>query len=340
MSKNFEEITISHSEYIEDILAGTGTPTVFTLQSFPINAGQAGTFPWLSVIAQNYLYYIFEHLSFDVVSTAAQSFSSSTNIALGKVLGRHESDPTIAADNSLVQMENSYGVVVEKPANSWSYHCEISDARMGHYTVRNGAQPSNTDLRMYDQGFFEIASSGLPQASVNFGQLRVNYTVRLIRPFYIAGLIGNTIRSAHYVSSNAASATPLGTTSIATGGVDNIGLTLTSTTITFPVTISVGTYLVVIQWNFSTNPAVVSPAVTFTNCAIASNFINAQAGTTGGTSVCPANGTASTQLEMSFYVTVNAPGNSQAVITLGAAGTLGTATGMNLNVIQWNPLSL
>lgn len=341
-SEDLSTTTIIHREYIEDVLAGTGTPTVFTLQSFPCNPGQSASFPWLSVASQNWLYYDFEELTFEFISTSATSFSSATNIALGTVIGRHEDDPTIPVDGSLAQMLNSFGAETAKPAESWKYHVHLDKTRMGHYTIRTGSQPTNTDLRMYDQGYFEIASSGLPQASVNFGQLWVSYKVHLYRPFYIAGLIGQTIRCAHYQSTAATftNAAPLGTVALTTAANsrgDTIGLTFTSTVINFPITISTGTYMVWIRWQANSTAALVAPTLSATNGTLRTGIFTGAV--KAGFNIAPNDGETSVEMTETGFIAVNAPGSSQCSITVGGAGTLPTGGTeiLDIIVVQYNP---
>jgi hypothetical protein len=341
----YETVVISHREYIEDVIGSNNSPSIFTLQSFPVNPGQAGTFPWLSVIAQNYLLYEFEELEFEFISTSAMSFSSSTNTLLGKVLARHEDDPTVPADTSLYQMENSYGIEVAKPAESWIYKVPLEKPRMGHFTVRTGAQPTNTDLRMYDQGFFEIATSALPGANTNVGQLFVKYTCKFMKPFMIAGLVGQTIKAAHYIGTTYSNAQPIATSVNPTSqGTDTIGLTLTGTAITFPQNISTGNFLCTIIWKSTVAAAVTYPTLSFTNAALATNSAGSTSEWFNNTSTnafTPNAGVTTTQCAITFLVTINAPGNTQAVITLGAAGTLpqGGTESVDIYIVQTNPLT-
>lgn len=51
---------ITHREYVGDISAGTGTPSVFNVTQYAINPGQQNLFQWLSRIASNYESYKFE----------------------------------------------------------------------------------------------------------------------------------------------------------------------------------------------------------------------------------------------------------------------------------------
>ena len=330
-------VRISHREYLGDVLV-SATPGAFKNDSlYSLNPGQSQTFPWLSTIAGNYLEYMIHNLAFLFVSTSATALNS-TNTQLGIVAMRAQYDPTFAADTSLIQMENAFDCHKANPSVTQTYHC--GGIKGGLRTVRTGAQPSNTDLRMYDEGFMQIATQGMQAAGTNIGQLWVVYDIELVKEVYVQGQVGNTIRSAHYRSSTFSPSSPLGLAgSIPAQGTDFIGLTVTNTTITFPNTISTGDYYITVQWVGSIAGNYTAPSLTLTNCAASTpNAIWGSGAST--TQSAPENGAACTSCMMGFQISVNAPGSLAASVVFGTGGVFPTgASSVNTYVVQCNPLT-
>nr|WAE43124.1 MAG: capsid protein [Cressdnaviricota sp.] len=345
--------TIRMREYLGDILT-SASAGAFLIQSFSINPGQAGTFPWLCSIAGNYLLYDINRIQVEFLSTSATALSS-TNTALGIVALRIQYDPTVSADTSLIQMNNSFECIQANPSKSIALDYDMKNKLRRDYSVRTGSQPANTDLRNYDMGYFEIATQGTQAANVNIGQLWINYEVTLAKPLYIQGELGYTIRSANYSGTGTVSAAaPLGSTAMLAG--PNNYLALTSTTagaslgvassnkIYFPVNITQGTYLVCLMYYGAAANSIVLPIPTYTNCSAISEMLPASGGV--GTAPNSANVSApvggtdnSAQAILMMLVSINAPGSTQALITLGTAGTLPAPTVQcQLLVTQWNGL--
>jgi hypothetical protein len=70
---------------------------------------------------------------------------------------------------------------------------------LGKRFVRPGANPPNTDIKLYDIGNFQIASQGATVNAVS-GELRVSYTVMLYEPQLNS--IGSVALSGEYISNS------------------------------------------------------------------------------------------------------------------------------------------
>lgn len=335
-------VRIIHREYITDVASGAlvSGATVFTIQSFPVNPGLFGSFPWLCTIGGNFMQYKLHGLKWIFKSTYGQAVSS-TNAALGIVVLRHVQDPTQTADTALSQMFNAHGTEKYNPSVSFEYAPDLRGTGAGIMAIRTGAQPAGTDLRMYDLGYLEIATQGLQLAGASLGQLFVEYDVELIRAQYIQSLMGQTVLSSLFLQADCdwTNANPLGTGFNTFQTPNFIGLTKSNTVITFPLTVEQGSFFINVYWRGSAAQALTAPLITFGNSAIDTTYM------TNGTAVAgitqsPLNGIVNQELSMSFVVIVTAPGNTQATVTFGGAGVLpgGTSNALQIVVTQINTL--
>jgi len=169
---------IMHREYLQDISSSTG----FSIQAFPINPGLEGTFPWLSVIAQNFECYELLGLVFEFKSTSATAVSS-TNTALGTVILSTEYDSINPPFASKQEMEAHEFTVATAPSGNvlHAVECDPRSSVLPQLYLRSSVNPSGTDIRLYDMGTFYIATQGM-QAVSTIGELWVSYHVRLLKP--------------------------------------------------------------------------------------------------------------------------------------------------------------
>jgi len=249
---------ITHREYIQDIAGSTD----FSVQSFPINVGLNGTFPWLSALGTNYEQYDFLGLVFEYKSTSGFAVSS-TNSALGTVIMATNYDSLDANFSSKQQMDAyEYRTPCAPYENALhGIECQPGLNVLSNLYIRNGSPPANSDQRLYDLGNFQIATVGMPSTVTTIGELWVTYKVRLLKPKLPtplgAGLIGAHITE--YPTGSATAAAPLGTT----GGFPNPGSLLPvqteSTAFTLPYA---GQWLVTCFWGTAAADIAANPTVT------------------------------------------------------------------------------
>jgi hypothetical protein len=311
MQSNMENITFRHREYIGDI----SSSVAFESKVFQVNPGLDDTFPYLAAIARNFQQYKFKGLIFEFKSTSASALNS-TNTALGTVAlaMQYQSDcPDFSNKNQLL---NEMWSVDGKPSENvlLPIECDPTMTTIPLLYTRSGAQPTSSDLKMYDLGKVTIATVG-SQAAAVIGELWVSYEVELQKPQLYAGLaIGS--ETAHY-SLVPTSATPLSTPA---KYLDYIGLTISDTTIVFP-TSAQGKYLV--AYNCVTSGAAVTlaiPSVSPTNCTIDYDFVSH----TTNFVLAPEDGATTKSFTIFFVITITTP-QSPSVLTFGAAGTLPVA---------------
>nr|QKV51212.1 putative capsid protein [Crucivirus sp.] len=228
---------VRHREFIQDIVGSTS----FNIQGFGINAGLAGTFPWLSQLAVNFEQYVVRGMVFEFKTTSATSLASGTNTAMGTVImaTEYNSSATNPASggalfSSKAQMENHEFCTSSIPSQSFIHaiECARGETPVSCLYVRPGTVPSGTDQRLYDLGTFEIATVGMQAANI-VGELWCTYDIELLKPV-LYDAVGLGILTDHYQLpvATVSTASPFGTTyPVAKVASSSLGSTITGTTI-------------------------------------------------------------------------------------------------------------
>nr|WAE43130.1 MAG: capsid protein [Cressdnaviricota sp.] len=266
-------VTVRHREYLGDVITSS-TIGAFNINSYSINPGQEGTFPWLSQIAANYEQYEIQGMIFEYRTMSANSLNS-TNTALGTVImatDYNAINPTFAQKS---EMENyEYGTSC-KPSSSMVHpiECARRQTVLSDLYTRAGAVPAGADVRMYDLGNFQIATTGFQAASVNIGELWVTYQVSFLKAKMYAAL-GNYNTCAQFtnVCTNVSGTNFWGVTAATPGtiGANTIPIIVSSGAssqgfITFPASQLVQTYFYQLDYiGTSGVTGTISPS--YTNC--------------------------------------------------------------------------
>lgn len=264
-----EATTITHREYIADIVSGTGTPSAFSIAKLAINPGDPNSFPWLSSIAINYEEYELLGLVYEFISTSGDSVGSTTT-SLGTVIMATQYDPTKPAFDTKQGMENYFFSQSAKPSCNIMHAVELKKSQTPVKNLYVRSNPNVGDLRWTDFGNFYIATVGMQAPSVNLGELWVSYKVRLRKPRLPTTVSGGYIRSSTSFNLSATSAAPLGSGS---GFKGNMIVTSAGNTLTWQVN-PASVYLVMFKWT-STATAQVISAGPFINCVQTNTFENA-----------------------------------------------------------------
>lgn len=247
---------IQHREYIKDII-GTGSVN-FSLEAFSINPGLSSTFPWLSALASNYEQYEIRGMVFEYKSMSSDSTTGAAS-ALGSIILATDYDSVDSNYPSKNFMEQSQYCTSGKPSSDIIHPIECAPNRTSipiSY-VRGAAQPVGTDIRLYDLGKFQIATSGIPALTAPvgslLGELWVTYEIVLYKP-----QIGPSPFQADHFNLGATwggtFATCFGTTTaIAVAKVPEIGSSLGFSisdvnVISVPRSASIGRYMMHCKW--------------------------------------------------------------------------------------------
>ena len=204
----------------------------FVVQSFPLNPGLEGTFPWLSQIAENYDEYELLQCIFTFKSTTSES-SNTANGQVGTVLmatSYNAAQPNFTDKVSMMQYEfSNSGRITE----SLLHGVECDPAKLsgsrGEY-IRNNPVVVGQDLKTYDHGKFQIAiaNCAATYANQSLGELWVSYTVKLRKAkFYTA--LGFGISKDIFVSNGGERLDFVLGTNILNGQQNNIGCRITQT---------------------------------------------------------------------------------------------------------------
>lgn len=300
---------VTHREYLGDI-SGTAA---FTNNAYPLNPGMSKTFPWLSTVANCYQEYKWHGLIFEFRPLT-------TDYANAGVPGVIIMSTNYNADSPLYlskqQMENSEFAVSTKPTLACIHgvECAITQNVLGTKYVRNTVPEAGQDLRLFDQGTFQFATQA-NSPSIVLGELWVSYSVELMKP-----ILPETISSgiSHFVRSSVAGVTFMGTIGVIES-VNELGITLTSNTVTFPNALT-GTFTITVS-HFGTGvlcSGIGAPVVT--NGAVVPLLYNNH---TENFAQSP-NGIASQRFVYQHVVTLT-PNNVSTVVTY-SAGTFPTSS--------------
>jgi len=166
---------------VEDEFIGAVNGSVaFAVTQYPINPGQATTFPWLSQQAIQWEKYRFNYLEFYYKREVSEF---ATNGTTGKVIMSVDFDASDPAPTSKQQMEDSDPRVDGMPCENLRMHLlakQLHPLNPVLY-VRRGGVPGSADIKTYDAGNFNIATQGLQNTS-EIGELRVRYSVTFSVP--------------------------------------------------------------------------------------------------------------------------------------------------------------
>lgn len=308
---------IRYCEYLTDIITDPIANT-FNIQSFLINAANQDTFPFLSQIAQNYEQYSIEGMIFEFRSTSADALNS-VNTALGSVLLGTQYDVSDDPFTTKAEMLNYEFAQSVKPSENVLHmiECEPNQTVLSNlYTLSSADPPSGKDPRFYHLGRFSIATTGFQGTSVNIGELHVTYQVRLMKPKLYQSL-GLDIEYAHWSNATTVAAgTPLGASGSEVVLADTINVDhINSTQFELPAQSISKSYMCWVIYG-GTAAAVVSPAITLTNCTNMG---------LSSLSQTPASGVSSVNLRFGFAFTTD--GNNEVpLITFGTGGTIPTGS--------------
>jgi hypothetical protein len=197
-----ETCRVTHREFIGNV---TGTVAFTIAQTLAINPGIAATFPWLSVIAQNWETYRFRKLRLCYYTRTG------TNVP-GSVIMAHDpdaSDPAPASE----QIMTTYEMCVEDApwkdimmAFSLLGMNDIGPRKF----VRTAALAANQDIKLYDSGNAFVAT--VDGTAVSWGKLWLEYDIDFftpqLPPLGAALVVGGQIVGAGVFTA----ANPLGTT--------------------------------------------------------------------------------------------------------------------------------
>jgi len=169
---------ITHREYIQDIVATTGTPSAFNVTGFAINPGQVAVFPWLAGVASRFESYCFESLRFEYETEAPSTLGGSVILTVDY----DASDPAPATKQVAMSYADAVRSAPWEPSEHTSKFESLSKQKT--YFVRPAAVPAGADIKTYDTGNLFVVTQGVTTASATCGELYVTYRVKLMTPLF------------------------------------------------------------------------------------------------------------------------------------------------------------
>jgi hypothetical protein len=308
---------ICHREYLGDILGTAG----FNNIAYPLNPGVSKTFPWLSVIAQNYQQYKFHGVIFEFRPLITDFV---TNGAPGVVIMATNYNADAVIYNTKQEMENSEYAVSVKPTRELLHgiECDSNQTTISELYVRTGAPPVGQDLRLYDLGNFQFATQVNPIQ--NLGELWVSYCVEFFKPILPTDVGGNVL-SAFTTRTTITNATPFGS-SVVIPVVGDLDMSFTTNIMSFTANPG-NAYFVTFTWN-GVAAVWTPPATSFIGLKLANNSFAGAGNPTNG----PPAGVLTGIVVYEFIVTCTALAPGIVSMTLGAAGSYPTAATMSVTI--------
>jgi len=311
-------VRIAHHEYLGDV----SSSVAFAATKYPINPGQAATFPWLSTVASAFQEYELNGCIFFFKSTSANALNS-TNTALGQVIGGVQYNPYQVSPNSKLEMLALAGAADGKPSESNIYpvECKSDMTLMRSKLVRLGSVAD--DLAKYDHGNFYLGTNG-SQAAAVVGELHIVYDVWLKKP-RLWPASASAAWYSHFYADTFTNALPLGSAVGVLSTVSNsLGVVYdrAARTLTIPAAnVVAGTvYMVRFVWTGDANANLTYPTITCVN-GTTYNQTKFQGSSTGDFKN-PASGSFLYATYTRYYK-LNAS-NVDTVITVGTDGVLPT----------------
>lgn len=271
-----EATVFNHSEYIGDLLSGSGTPTDFTLQSYAFNPGNSELFAFLGPIAHRFQEYEVRGVLFELRSLSSDYASS---LSLGSMFMAADYNVVAPAPTDKIQLENMEYANSAKPSCSliMPLECEPKNAVNTHLYIADDLNYEGSSEQLYDLCNIHIGSYGIPSANTPIAEIWMHYEIALFKPIVSSA---NAVQPLSFMWQGDV---PTGLTPFGVGGVEVPGssslFTLAGNTFSFPAGIP-GNYICV--WKWSGAAAEITPAFPEITASGSASILNVMWNSAGG----------------------------------------------------------
>jgi len=302
--------------------------SAFQNTSYALNPGQSATFPWLSQCAADFEQYEIDGMI--VVYRPTSGNATGANTALGEVAMATNYNAAAVAFPNMQSLLNSEFAVTGPPsqANMHLIECDKNQSPYTELYVRTGGPPSSEDLKTYDFGLLQVATSGCQTLGQQLGELWITYDIVFFKPLLGGIDSGLDIPTDKFQLTGVTGSTPLGTSQLQTVARGQIGGSIngaTGTVYTFPQSYSSGTYLIVFACQ-GTAAALTAPTMTVNNSyallQVWSTNVGSDLKTIAG---APTTGVSSGTFVHCQIISFVTNPTLPVTVTYGTAGTLPTA---------------
>lgn len=178
MKRNQRETRVTHREFLGKIVSSP-VAGEFSTQTFVLNPGMFGTFPWLSQIANQFDEWRPNGMVV-VYKSASSTFSGTSSLGIITMATDYDVlDPPYA---NTVEMNNSDFAVSTNVATNLIHpiECAVKERPTRLLYTRSGPISSNDNLRWYDLGNFQVATEGCTASQV-CGELWITYDISFFK---------------------------------------------------------------------------------------------------------------------------------------------------------------
>lgn len=215
---------VRHREFLERV----DNTSAFTVRAYPLNPGLPESFPWLHNIAKNYETYRFRKCDLHYVN--ARTGTVTGEVILGIDYDASDASPTSEA--SLQTYEGTVTSVISEPSIMRASPQRLHKLGPSRF-IRLGDLANNQDIKLYDSGFFILATVDGDDA--HGGRVFIDYEIELMT----AQSSTNNDVTAKVAVVGVSAAAPLGTGFTKTGSLPVEWLS--GTTLRIPI---VGDFLI------------------------------------------------------------------------------------------------
>lgn len=171
-----QDFVVKHCEFLQDLVVPANS-TVMSTILYPINFGLQNSFPWAGQLGALFEYYSVEVLGWEYLPVVPTSAAGDVSMVID-----YDARDTIFSsyEQFMAYKGATSDSIWKRQTMSFGRRAE---AKRRYYT-RTGAQPSNTDIREYDVGNFQIRVDNVASvnANVTVGKLLARYSVTFYEP--------------------------------------------------------------------------------------------------------------------------------------------------------------
>jgi hypothetical protein len=252
-----------HKEFIGTI---TGSINFTLKKEIALNPGLAGSFPWLSRIADSFQEYEIKGMIFHYVPTSGNI--SATSPALGAVMMQTSYRASDIAPATKSELLNEYWSSEAVPCAAFSHaiECDPKENPFQVHYIRSTGVPTGDSKLLYDYGKTFVATQGMQADGVTVGDLWVTYDIELKKPVVASNaIVGDFVYAEGGNSTLSATNSYFGPDTIQLKGSPGFYV---SSNVVYIDTEIVGTFYILLQLLASAGISTTSwaTAATVTNC--------------------------------------------------------------------------
>jgi hypothetical protein len=175
---NKRSMVIEEDEFIAAVTVAA--QPAFNTTMYPVNIGQAVTFPWASTLAKNFEKYEFDNLEFYFKREVSEYNTAGT---AGKIMLSFDTNASDGAPTTKQQVEDTDPHADCMPSENMRLVIPKSMLKTFRdaFFIRPAGLPGAADIKTYDIGNLYVSTQGVP-ANVEIGELHVKYRVKLMIP--------------------------------------------------------------------------------------------------------------------------------------------------------------